>query len=232
MSKEKAPEFWNAQARSRGPTDFWGQVRRTVRGKSVDETQIAMLLDAVASGLALADDDVLLDLCCGNGALSARFFDRCAGGVGVDFSDYMIGIARHNFERAPERIFVLADIMEFLRAAPDIPRFSKAVCYGAFAYFSPEGTVELLETLRRRFPTVRRCLLGNIPDKALMKAYFDPAAYRPGIENDHSSPVGRWWTTEEIANLAADTGWRAAIRRMPEAYYAAHYRFDAILEPA
>ncbi len=79
------------------PHDFWSQVKRTVNGVPVGEDQVALIERAITSGLQLKQNDYLLDLCCGNGALSTRIFQRCLGGLGVDFSEYLIDVAKNNF---------------------------------------------------------------------------------------------------------------------------------------
>ena len=53
--------------------DFWRQVRRTINGKPVDETQINLIINQVCTILSLNKNDDLLDLGCGNGALTTRF---------------------------------------------------------------------------------------------------------------------------------------------------------------
>jgi len=52
--------------------DFWRQVRRTINGKPVDEAQIQLIVQQIVSVLCLVPTDRLLDIGCGNGALSAR----------------------------------------------------------------------------------------------------------------------------------------------------------------
>jgi len=232
MSRGKIYQAVEARARSRDPADFWGQVGRSVRGKSVDESQIAMLVEAVVSGLELNADDILLDLCCANGALSDRFFARCKGGIGVDFSDYLIDIATRNFAQPPLRSYVLADVGEYLRNATINAGFTKALCYGSFAVLPPALARDVLTILRQRFVSVRRVFVGNVPDKSRLHDFFDPSSYTPGIESDPSSAIGVWRSVEEFDQLAAATGWRSEVRRMPAAYYSAHYRFDVVLTPA
>jgi SAM-dependent methyltransferase len=229
MSRGKVYDEIEARARSRAPEDFWGQVGRSVGGVPIDEAQIRLLIEAVTSGLQLTADDVLLDLCCGNGALSTRCFERCRGGVGVDFSDYLIEVAKKYFERPPTEVYILAEIGEFLRSAPDPLRFSKALCYGSFAYFARDRAVQLLSEIRERFTRIRRLLVGSIPDKARMHDFFYPESYVPGIEDDPESAIGLWWTIEEFVDFAKASGWRAEITRMPESYHTAHYRYDAVL---
>ncbi|MEK7996191.1 MAG: class I SAM-dependent methyltransferase [Planctomycetota bacterium] len=229
MTRGKVYEQVEARARRHDPEDFWGQTGRSVRGVPVGEDQIELLIDAVAQGLNLVADDLLLDVCCGNGALSTRCFQRCRGGVGVDFSDYLIGVAKKNFESPPQQTYVLGDVVEFARSEVDPLRFTKALCYGSFTYLSRDSAHELLSTVRQRFGGIRRFFVGNLPDKALMSAFLDPGANVSGIEDDPESPIGIWRTVEEFTDLANSTGWQPEFRRMPASYYAAHYRYDVVL---
>ena len=89
----------------------------------------------------------------------------------------------------------------------------------------------LLEELRSRFLSLSRVFIGNLPDKALKRRFFTKAPPRPGIEDDPGSPTGIWRTEREFRELAAECGWEAVITRMPSSFYAAHYRFDAVLTP-
>ena len=126
------------------PDDHWGQVKRTVGGKPVPPEQIAMILDAIRSGLGLSADDGLLDLCCGNGALTTHLFADCRGGLGVDYSEFLIGVARERFTRRPSERYRLGDALEYVRTETDPEDFTKVLCYGAFPYFGQDAARELL----------------------------------------------------------------------------------------
>jgi SAM-dependent methyltransferase len=179
----------------------------------------------------LSTNDVLLDLCCGNGALATYFFARCSGGLGVDFSEYLIEVARKNFVRRPQESFFLQDVVEFARTYPDPQQFTKAVCYGSLMFLPLDSIRALLAGLRSRFTSLRRLFIGNLPDKAMLAEFFSNGNYTPGIENDPGSPIGIWFAQREFIALAAQCGWAATILRMPESFYAADYRFDAMLVP-
>lgn len=228
MKSKKAYDFHNERAKECAPTDFWGQIRRTVGGKPVDETQIAMIVDAVVRGLDINEGDVVLDLCCGNGALSDRIFDRCRGGLGVDFGEYLIDIAKQFFERKGVRDYALGDAEEFVASTSDTQRFTKALCYGSFAYL-PDGAA-LIRNLHDRFPNVRRVFIGNLPDKSRIKDFYYEGTYVPGIENDSESPLGIWRSESEFADLAGAAGWSAAFSKMPAEFYASAYRYDVALK--
>lgn len=231
MGESKNLYFYKEYPKTCAPDDFWSQVKRTVNGRPVGEDQIQMIVDAVIGGLQIAGSDFLLDLCCGNGALSDRIFARCQGGVGVDFSDTLISVAEKYFQAPPQRLYRLEDVEAFLQSSDDTTRFTKALCYGSFQYLPHDKAESALDLLRRRFSHIERFFVGNIPDKAKMDVFFKSknGAYIPGIENDPGSPIGIWRTEAEFADLAARHGWMASFRRMPDSYYGAPYRYDAVL---
>jgi len=221
--------FYRNHPQTCDPEDFWGQVKRTVNGRPVPQEQIDMIVAAVCSGLQLGAEDVLLDLCCGNGALTTYFFQRCAGGLGVDYSEYLINIARTNFARRTPDEFQLDDSLKFASDYARPERFTKALCYGALMFFTVQDAAHLLAALRRRFRSLARLFIGNLPDRDRMHDFFRQGEYRPGIENDPTSPTGVWYTAGEFTRMAEDAGWSVEIQHMPESFYAAHYRFDALL---
>ncbi len=221
--------FYKEHPKSCQPDDFWGQVKRTVHGKPVSDDQIAMIVAAVKEGLGLQTSDTLLDLCCGNGALTTLLFDYCQGGLGVDFSERLIEIAKSNFERRPNKIYVLNDVVDFIRGTSEPTRFTKILCYGSFAYLEANRAKELLQLCRVRFSAAKALYIGNLPDKDQLDAFFSERTYTPGIENEPDSAIGIWRTREEFRTLAKEAGWQIEFRTMPEGFYAAQYRFDAVL---
>ena len=224
--------FYDEHPKTCAPDDYWGQVKRTVNGKPVSEDQIALIVDAIGRELSLFADDVLLDLCCGNGALSRLFFARCKGGLGVDYSQYLIEVALRDFAAPPAQDYLCGDAVAYARNEPAPERFTKALCYGAFSLLPQTAAESLLATLRQRFTRIEACVIGNLPDKAKLHDFFRPGTYTPGIEDDPDTPIGIWRTEDEFADLARRTGWQARFHRMPAHFYAAAYRYDAVLTPA
>ena len=221
-------KFYKDHARACDPKDYWGQVMRIAKGRTVGEDQIQMIVDSILTGLQIGPDDVLLDLCCGNGALTDRIFAHCRGGLGVDFSPPLIEVAKRDFERPGERDYVRYDAVSFAKQAEGGDRFTKAVCYAAFQCLAPDQAERLLALLWKRFPRVERLMLGNLPDKAKARQFLG-RLYSPGIEDDHSNSIGMWRTAEEFEALAKRTGWACSISRQPPEFFAASYRYDAVL---
>jgi SAM-dependent methyltransferase len=213
------------------PDDFWGQVRRTVHGKPVPEEQIAMIVRSVRENLDLRAQDSVLDLACGNGALSRYLFAACHALLGVDYSEYLIGVAKANFERLPDYAFTCLDAAAYVESEPDATRFTKALCYGSFSYFPAPDAVRVLRGLRQRFTSLRTLYLGNLPDRALAAKFYTQAVPAESELDDHAAQIGIWRSETQLRELAEGTGWRVRFLRMPASFFGAHYRYDAVLEP-
>jgi len=228
-SPETSRYFYRHHPQNCAEDDFWSQVKHTVGGKPIAEEQVALLVSAVKSGLNLTRQDRLLDLCCGNGALTTRLFELCDGGLGVDISEFLIGVAKKYFGTRKQDQFKIGDMVEFVETAHDAADYTKMLCHGGFQYLTPAAAPNFLETLRLRFVKLERVFLGNLPDKARIHDFVSPQYYKQGMEDDCGTPFGIWRTESEFAQLAKDAGWAIEIRRMPPEYYSAHYRYDAVL---
>ncbi|MBE0627422.1 MAG: class I SAM-dependent methyltransferase [Burkholderiales bacterium] len=216
-------------ARSCSPDDFLGQTRRTVNGVPVSDEQIKLILNAIRSALDLKPNDTLLDIACGNGALSHYLFDSCAGYCGVDLSEYLISVAKKNFEVLPNYRFVQRGAAEYVRLEPQPEQFTKVLCYGSFQYFPGEDAAEVLRSLFEKFKSVQTVFLGNLPDRERAEDF-----YKKGLPTDEElldccSQMGTWRTRNELAELAGNAGWKVKVSTMPSEFHASHYRLDALL---
>jgi cyclopropane fatty-acyl-phospholipid synthase-like methyltransferase len=215
-------------AKTRAPDDFWGQIRRTVHGIPVSDDQIKMIVDRIRHELHLTHGDSLLDIACGNGALSHFLFDSCAEYLGVDFSEYLISVAKTNFEILPNYRFLHQEATEYVRSEARPQRFRNVLCYGSFSYFSAGDAAEILRTLFEKFSNVQKVFIGNLPDKYLAAEFYKR---EPDIKelNDNTSQIGIWRTREEFMRLAYDAGWQVKFSKMPSEFYSSYYRYDALL---
>jgi cyclopropane fatty-acyl-phospholipid synthase-like methyltransferase len=223
------PKFdHDAYAKSRAPDDFWGQVRRTVQGVPVSDEQIKLIIDTVRTALVMKPSDTLLDIACGNGALSHFLFDSCSGYLGVDLSEHLISVAKTNFESLPNYQFMHQGAAEYVRAESRPERFSKVLCYGSFPYFPAVDADEVLRTLYKKFSNVDKVFIGNLPDKELAAEFYKRA---PDTEElaDCFSQIGIWRTRNEFTQLANETGWQVKFSTMPAEFYSSYYRYDALL---
>ncbi|OIQ97449.1 hypothetical protein GALL_205810 [mine drainage metagenome] len=232
MSNEKPfyPKFsYDAHARTCAEDDFLGQTRRTVQGLPVSDDQIQMITTAIKSGLKMRPDDVLLELACGNGALSHFIFDSCQEYLGVDVSEYLISIAKKNFEKPPHYKYLMQGGAEYMRQESQPERFSKALCYAGFQFFSADQAAEILLILFNKFKNVQTFFIGNLPDKERAGEFYKTR--QPSIEEllDCSTAIGIWRTQDEFTRLAELAGWKVSFSIMPTEFHASHYRYDALL---
>jgi cyclopropane fatty-acyl-phospholipid synthase-like methyltransferase len=211
------------------PDDFWGQVKRTVNGKPVSQDQIDMIIDVIRNGLSLSHEDILLDIGCGNGALSRYFFNDCSEFFGIDFSDYLISVAKTNFENLPFFTFEKSDAASYVDREPEPSRFTKALCYGCFAYLTFADAEHVLRQLSERFLNIKTLYIGNLPDKERAHFFYPEGTDFSSLLDDNTSPIGIWRSKEEMRELAFASEWDVRFNTMPTDFYSAHYRYDAIL---
>jgi SAM-dependent methyltransferase len=229
MSSGQFPKWdYKEYPKTLAPDDLWGQVRRTVYGKPVAESQIRMMIDAVLAGLDLRPDSVLLDIGCGNAALAARLFPFCDQCLGVDSSEYLISVANTRFASSRHG-FVCRDAVEYAKTEANPSRFDRALCFGMFAYLSDEEAQQLLESLHRRFLNFGIIFIGSLPDRDRADRFFSDADLATADLDHPQTQIGVWRTREQVAAMAADACWLASFREMPLDFYQAHYRYNAIL---
>ncbi|MGH3493179.1 MAG: class I SAM-dependent methyltransferase [Sciscionella sp.] len=209
--------------------DFWGQVRRTQHGRPISEAEIALIVDAIRKGLRMNGSEVLLDLACGNGALSARLFDGCSEFLGIDYSDYLIDVAQEFFAREPSFRFVVGDADSYMLTETSPERFTRFLCYGSFAYFSVATARTVLTELHDRFVNVSIAYLGNLPDRALADRYYPPGVDLAAVLDDHEAQIGIWRSEGQLQLLALECGWESRFTRLATGVFNSHYRYDAIL---
>jgi SAM-dependent methyltransferase len=209
--------------------DYWRQVKRTVNGVPVSEEQIEMIVNAVCRGLDLDTQkhDTLLDLGCGNGALSQLLFGKVKEFYGVDYSDYLISIAKRDFEISPKFCFDVGDVLQYLNAEMTPKRFTKVLCYGCFSYF-PEAE-SCLSVLHDRFTKVEQIFIGNLPDRDRAHLFYWDGLPAADELLNYDSKIGIWRNEAEFAELARRANWSCHFSRMPESFYANHYRYDVTL---
>jgi cyclopropane fatty-acyl-phospholipid synthase-like methyltransferase len=228
MKKNYLKFNFDAYARTCAEDDFLGQTRRTLNGVPVSDEQIQMILNAIISALNIQKTDELLDIACGNGALSHFLFDSCAGYLGVDLSEYLISVAKKNFEVLPDYRFSERGAVQYIRTELQPESYSKVLCYGSFQYFPAADAIEVLRTLHQKFSNVQAVFIGNLPDRERAADFYKRP---PDTEElaDCYSQMGIWRTRSEFVELADNAGWTVKFSVMPAGFHAAHYRYDVLL---
>ena len=221
----------NEHAKTVSRQDFWGQIRRTVNGVAVEEIQIDMIVDAINKGMQISHNDFLLDIGCGNGALSEKIAKNASTLTGIDNSDYLISVAKEFFESKPKSTFVHTEIDSFMEKLSNESalHYTKFVCYGAFSYLSERIISSIFKFLDEKFLNTSIFYIGNIPNIEQTSQFFVQKLPSNIELSSCQTSIGKWWKKSELIDLANTYGWRAKITEMPSNFYGSRYRFDAIL---
>jgi SAM-dependent methyltransferase len=213
--------------KSSDPNNFWDQVRRTVNGKPISEEQIKIMCEMIKLGCSLNSNDILLDLCCGNGKLGSLFFHEIDEYHGIDMSDFLIEIAKKNFEKKPNFLFTKSDLISYL-INEDMPdKYTKCLIFGSIAYFSINQIKFILKSLYEKFTSIEIIYIGPIPDRKKAHLFYKGKS-NVDLE-DHTSSIGRWFEEEQFKKISNENGWNCKIQ-MNDNFYQNFYRFNAILE--
>jgi cyclopropane fatty-acyl-phospholipid synthase-like methyltransferase len=220
--------FWvDHGAKSRGD-DPQSQVLRTSGGRPVTPEVVGILVGELVRLLELDRSRSLLDLCCGNGVLTAELAKSALRTFGVDLSPELIAAAR---ERGAENLeFTVADVR-----AIELPRtaFDRILLYAGIQYLDEAETVALLERARQWLADGGLLVLGDVPDLRRRWSFFDSPdrrrAYFRGIASGEPI-IGTWFDPDWLRHAAVYAGFEKAeiLDQDPRLPYA-HFRFDARL---
>jgi protein-L-isoaspartate O-methyltransferase len=222
----KASEFdYLERPKQFARNDFWRQVRRTINGEPVTEEQIQLIALQIVSGLQLGKNDRLLDIGCGNGALTMAIAPYASDVLGMDYSEYLIGVAKEYFETSRVR-FLQMSIDEMLTGDLNA-RYNKALLYGVSSYLNDDLLRRLIGWY---FSEHRgRMFIGNVRDKALAAKFYQEPKSDTELD-DHTTSIGKWRTPQWFEALAREIGVTVEFMKMPGEFYLSGFYFDVVLE--
>ena len=214
--------------KSVGREEFWKQIKRTVNGKEVSEEDITNIVNQITDHISPNENDHLLDLGCGNGALASNFFSSINKYTGVDFSEYLLGVAQEFFN--PINVEYIYDSAEnFINNCSSPKIYTKILIYGAMSYFGRGGLIKALTHIKSDFVNTERIFIGNIPNKLKAREFYDNGGVKIFNLEDSNSAIGTWWDPEELTQVCNEIGFKVKLLYMPDSFYASKYRFDILL---
>jgi 2-polyprenyl-3-methyl-5-hydroxy-6-metoxy-1,4-benzoquinol methylase len=224
--------YWNASDQVRDPDPF-RQVGKTVSGVAVSPQVPALIAANLRERLTIRESDRLLELCCGNGIVTAELSPLCQSIVAVDFSEVLIATARRSFARA-NISYMCADVTG-LDTSVLRRRFDKVFMQEALQHFSYDETDRLLASLAASINADAPIYLGSVPDAARLRSFYDtPQRYARYLElaATDSEPIGTWWEKTALETVARKHGYRTTFFAQNPEWHTAHYRFDVLCERA
>ena len=222
-------KWWNEDPVRARQSDLYYQVGRTVGGIPTGEPDLVATSDAILAALRLSRTETVLDLCCGNGLISAKIAPHCGFLVGVDFSEPLIQTAR---DRTPNIKFVVSDVTILDGAILGVDQIDAAYLAFAFQYFDEAMARKLLKRLKILASPAFRLLLESIPDIDRIAAHYhtpERMAAHQKRKAEGTEEIENWWSAKQLAELAGSEGFACAPLLQHRERVSSHYRFDALL---
>ena len=181
-------------------------------------------------------EDIVLDICCGNGILTTFIAKSCKEIHGVDHSEILIRSAQKlkTEEKVSNFRLHLQDVFQIEKKFGK-NYFDKSYCYFSFQYFNKKKRTDLLKQLSHVTKKDGLIFLGDMPDADRMKNYYKSPQkfYREKISRFIKLKEGEcflgWWIhPQEILDWCTKNNLSASI--LPQVNLPhAHYRFDVLI---
>lgn len=213
--------YWNSVAQNKSP---FIQVQRD----GMSEEDLLKIEKHICLLLNLKPNDVLLDLCCGNGLLTNRFTPYCKSITGIDFSNELIKTANKVYQKKNLK-FIEGDITNLSHLTNT--KFDKILLYFSFQYFNSKQGFLVLSEMRKLLKPGGLILIGDIPDKAKFWRFYDTFLKRFFYFKQRllSQPkMGKFWSKKEMENLAKHTKLKGNYLTQKQDLPNSSYRFDYV----
>jgi SAM-dependent methyltransferase len=209
--------------------------------------------------LKITGADEVLDLCCGNGLVTARVAAAAREVTGIDYSRLLLRQAR-DISKTSNVSYIEGDARS-LSSVLEGRRFSKIYISAAFQYFDQQTGRDVLVGLHRVAQPDARVGIIDVPDRARKTAHilravgrlllpergshakrFPTMRSRVGYfarntaaafgKSSGAPEIGYWWSRAGFQQLALECGFACTILDQPRENPQHTYRFDALLRPA
>jgi SAM-dependent methyltransferase len=224
--------YWEVFPKSIGEKDFLKQVGKTVGGKEISGIQFQEIILEISERLDINKNDEILDLCCGNGLITCNIAKICRSILGIDYSSYLIDIARlhHNPDNT---CYIVGDV---LNITPFINQFSKPFqkiyMYEALQHFRKADFYRLLKVINEISADDVLILFGSVPDWDMIFGFYDTPKRR--LEFIFGSllkrqAIGTWWDKNYIGDVSRSLGFDCTFFQQNDILHTSHYRFDVLV---
>lgn len=224
-------DWWNRAPLEVGPRDFQRQVLRTVGGEPVGPDDDRRVAETVAATLGLEPDDLLLDLCCGNGLITARLAPLCRRVVALDYSQPLIDVARAEFA-ADTITYGCAAAEEVTAAMLGGEPVDAVSMVSALQFFDGDRLGAALDAVLPLGSPRLRILLTDVPDLRRIGDFYDTPDKRAARErrlSEGTEQLLHWWDPAELMAIAASHGLESRVLAQPDDLADAWFRYDILM---
>jgi len=221
-------KYWVDHAHSTESESLQLQIQRQVNKEPVSDLVFQQVLEDIERKTALNNDDVILDLCCGNGVITTYLAQHCKQMIGVDFAENLT--RRIDLTKYPNISLIIEDIRK-VQFEPEI--FNKVIIYAGIQYLTHRETIQLFQKVLLWMKRDGLFFLGDIPDENHLWDFSNSRERRAryyGSVRDGTPLIGTWFTPQWLKNLGEFAGFREAeVLSQPLPLPYSHYRFDILL---
>ena len=224
-------KFWTEYPDSVEEHEFLAQVGHTLNGRPYTNSQFELMVASIRDSLQLTGNEILLDLCCGNGVVTVELAKHCRSVVGVDFSEPLVKIAQ-KYNGAGNLSYLAMDALLVGNQPGTLAdaKFNRVVMYAALQHFQTDDLVKLLSGIRKVSHKSGTILLGGVLDVSRRQAFLDSPYKRIRylfyrlIGRDR---LGTWWNKDYIRSICKELAMSCEIDDSSSNKPGGHYRFDA-----
>ena len=212
-------------------SDLFYQVGKTVDKAPISIDEFSSMIKNIVESLDLDKDDILLELCCGNGLLTYLLSNFTKHIYAFDFAKHMIENAK-KFKQKENITYAVGDAKSnFFKLFGENPNPGKILMNDSLAYFSYEDLASIITLLINKIENFSFYITG-IPCEELKWEFYNTderkKAYLSDVERGdlYNNGMGRWWSVDEIEQLAKKFNLRYLIEK-PSKFY--NYRMNVLL---
>lgn len=206
--------------------ELYFTVGKTINGEPMSKDFLDDLAEDIVDVLDLTKNDILIELCCGNGLLTKELARSTKHIHAFDFTEHLISMAKER--KSAENIsYSVNDAKgEFSRDLAGIDSV-KFLMNDALGYFSPKELEHIITEIKN-ISNNFMLYLTVVPNDELKYNFYDtPERAGEFLSGDEwNNGIGKWWAEQEIINISEELNLKYNIRN--QKFF--NYRMDVLLE--
>lgn len=222
-------KFWENYPKTVSDDEYQKQVYNTVKGEPCSQEAFQEIVSRISEHLELQKDDILLELCCGNGVVTVELAKKCKEVIAVDFSEPLLAVANrvHSSENITYQKLNILQLNTLVNTRKKY--FNKILLHTGLQYFKTKQLQNILENIIQLSSESRLILFTNIPDKSKKWKFLD--TYKRKLFHIYykisgQDRIGTWWDKQSIEKICQKLNLKCEFLVEGVDKRASHYRFD------
>lgn len=225
-------KFWQEYPIRKSDLDPFEQVGKTKEGKSITQEQLSIIINDIINKLELSKEDILLDLCCGNGVITKLLSNNVKKIIGIDFSKSLIEDA-NKYYMTDNIEYYQHDVKRLDEMKDKLRNVSKVLCYEALAFFNEKEFSSLLNTLNTNVGEHSIYFFGSVLDNAKKFNFFNTLPYKFVYLKikitGKDFGLGKWWKMSSIKSICNHHGLKVSFYSQNQKLHTEHFRTDVLI---